>query len=226
MSLRRAGALGRSPLGPDLGHAGGILCGPGRPPAPPRLTPPALPQLAPYVPQLPADLAAYTIDPKAIRAGMAPRREPGAVIGSGGIDGYAASIAGSGGALRGKRWAFALDGDALVLEEADCVWGGAKGGPGPLSEQVGQLAVCSDWPLMCVALGRVAYLAQGSSCNLATRPNWQCAVPVSKLTGCDPRLTPLQVYPDCSFDRIPLSLRALADAGEREVTFEAGTVLP
>ncbi|KIY99794.1 hypothetical protein MNEG_8168 [Monoraphidium neglectum] len=132
--------------------------------------------------QLPSDLAAFAIDPAAIKLRMAPRRDSAAVVGAAGIDAYISRLAaatrdagdragGCGtGQLLGSCWAFSWD-EAMQLvweERQGCVWEGVAGGPGPVIEQL---------------------------------------------------------YPDCSYCRQPIDLRALAEAGHPRVTFEAGTVL-
>ena len=88
-------------------------------------SPPAMhvPRLGPPPdPQLPSDLASYTIDPAAIRARMPPPRDPAAVIGPSGVDAYVAAglegRGGGGGKLAGSWRAFTWDeGMGLVEEE-------------------------------------------------------------------------------------------------------------
>jgi hypothetical protein len=102
--------------------------------------------------QLPSDLAAFAIDPAAIKLRMAPRRDSAAVVGAAGIDAYISRLAaatrdagdragGCGtGQLLGSCWAFSWD-EAMQLvweERQGCVWEGVAGGPGPVIEQVRQ----------------------------------------------------------------------------------------
>ncbi|KAI8476411.1 MAG: hypothetical protein J3K34DRAFT_453170 [Monoraphidium minutum] len=128
---------------------------------------------------------------------MAPRRDPGAVLGAAGVDEYVSRLGGGGAAgggdggwgdggwgagggagagaagarrLRGSCWEFTWDeGMQLVAEErAGREWSASRGGPGAVVEQV---------------------------------------------------------FPDCSYCRQPLDLRALEEAGAPSVTFESGCVL-
>ncbi|GBF89174.1 hypothetical protein Rsub_01891 [Raphidocelis subcapitata] len=94
--------------------------------------------------ELPADLASVRLDPAALRARMAPRRDSAPLAHAGGADGYVLSRADWGGELgggvseAGTATVFSWDGEMrLVREEGvPCRWGEARGGPGPVVEQV------------------------------------------------------------------------------------------